>query len=146
RVGQLGRAISQLVERAEANAANGVRPPYFAYDFVISEAGKLTTGAPFDDGPDNALWADGNGKIAALAEAGAIDEAAAAALRDKLSTALKTGYLPGYQQLIAFMQKDRPNALTVATGVSGLPDGEAYYLYRVRASTTTELTPDEISS
>jgi uncharacterized protein (DUF885 family) len=144
RVGQLGRAISQLVERAEANAANGVRPPYFAYDFVISEAGKLTTGAPFDDGPDNALWADGNGKIAALVAAGTIDEAAAAALRDKLSTALKTGYLPGYQQLIAFMQKDRPNAPTVATGVSGLPDGEAYYLYRVRASTTTELTPDEI--
>ena len=144
RVGQLGRAISQLVERAEANAANGVRPPYFAYDFVISEAGKLTTGAPFEDGPDNALWADGNGKIAALVAAGTIDEAAAAALRDKLSTALKTGYLPGYQQLIAFMQKDRPNAPTVATGVSGLPDGEAYYLYRVRASTTTELTPDEI--
>ena len=144
RVGQLGRAISQLVVRTEANAAKGVRPPYFAYDFVIAEAGKLTTGAPFDDGPDNALWADGNGKIAALVEAGTIDEAAATALRGKLGTALKTGYLPGYRQLIAFMQKDRPNAPETATGVAGLPDGENYYLYRVQASTTTELTPEEI--
>jgi uncharacterized protein (DUF885 family) len=144
RVGQLGRAISQLVERAEANAVKGVRPPYFAYDFVISEAGKLTTGAPFGDGPDNALWADGNGKIAALVKAGTIDEAAAEGLRDRLEAALETGYLPGYQQLIAFMGKDRPNAPTVATGVGGLPRGEDYYRYRVQASTTTDLTPEEI--
>jgi len=31
RVGQFERALGQLTERAEGNAARGVRPPYFAY-------------------------------------------------------------------------------------------------------------------
>ena len=56
RVGQFERALGQLVDRAEANAARGVRPPYFAYDTVIAEARKLIDGAPFSAGADTALW------------------------------------------------------------------------------------------
>ena len=144
RVGQFDRAFGQLVGRARANAARGVRPPYFAYDRVILEARNLIGGAPFTDGTDTALWEDGKSKIAALVEAKTIDEARAEELRSALSDALKSSYLPAYQRLIAFMEEDRPNAPEVATGVRALPDGEAYYASRLKASTTTELTADQI--
>ena len=144
RVGQFERVLGQLTERAEANAAGGVRPPYFAYDIVIDEAKKLIGGAPFTDGADTALWADGKAKIAALVEAGKIDEQEAQDLRNRLESALRTSYLPGYQRLIAFMEADRPNAPSVATGVGSLPDGAAYYAHRLRESTTADLTAEQI--
>lgn len=144
RVNQFDEYLGELVERAEANAARGVRPPYFAYDFVIDEAKKLSSGAPFGAGEDNALWADGKAKIAALVTAGTIDEAAAATLRGQLESALKTSYLPAYQRLTAFMERDRPHAPAVATGVGSLPDGQAFYAARLKASTTTDLTPEQV--
>lgn len=144
RVGQFERALGQMTDRAEANAAGGVRPPYFSYDFVIAESKRLIDGGPFTDGPDTALWADGKAKIAALRESGAIDEAAAQGLRSRLEAALKASYLPGYQRLIAFMEADRPNAPEVATGVGSLPNGAAFYNDRLLASTTTDLTAEQI--
>ncbi len=144
RVGQFDRALGQVADRAAANAARGVRPPYFAYDFVIAEAKKLIDGAPFTAGADTALWQDGKAKIAALVAAGTIDEAAATALRGELEAALKASYLPGYQRIIAFMESDRANAPTTATGVGSLPGGAAYYESRLRLNTTTDLTAEQI--
>jgi uncharacterized protein (DUF885 family) len=144
RVGQFERALGQMVDRAEANAARGVRPPYFAYDIVIAEARKLIDGAPFTDGADTALWEDGKAKIAALVAGGTIDQGRADRMQTDLTAALTGSYLPGYRRLIGFMEADRPNAATLATGVGGLPDGQAYYASRLKANTTTDLTPDEV--
>jgi uncharacterized protein (DUF885 family) len=144
RVNAFERAYGQLVDRAQANAAAGVRPPYFAYDAVIEESGKLITGAPFTDGSDTPLWADGKAKIAALVAAGTIDEARAAGLRDALEAALKGSYLPGYERLIAFMEADRPNAAQVATGVGAMPNGADYYRSRLDSFTTLDLTADQV--
>lgn len=144
RIGQFDRAFGQLLDRAKANAARGVRPPYFAYDRVIEESRKLIDGAPFTEGSDTALWKDGQAKIAALLEAGTIDQTQADSLRSELSAALTESYLPAYRRLIAFMREDRPNAPKVATGVVSLPDGRAYYASRLKASTTTDLTADQV--
>ncbi|MXP42585.1 DUF885 family protein [Altererythrobacter soli] len=144
RISQFERALGQLTERAQDNAARGVRPPYFAYDFVIAEAKKLIDGAPFTGGSDTALWGDGKAKIAALLEAGKIDAAAAEDMRRRLEKALRDSYRPGYERLIAFMEADKPNAPKVATGVHTLPDGAAYYADCLRESTTTDLTADQI--
>jgi uncharacterized protein (DUF885 family) len=144
RVGQFRRALGEMTDRAEANAARGVRPPYFAYDLVIAESKKLIEGAPLTSGEDSALWADGKAKIAALVEAGKIDEAAAGELRTRLEAALEDSYLPAYQRLIAFMERDRVNLPEVATGIGGLPDGATYYADLLRTSTTTELSAEEI--
>ena len=84
RIRESGRAIGQLIEISKRNAVEGVRPPRFAFDFVIDESTKLITGAPFDDsGTDSALWADVKGKIAGLAKKGALDAAKAKALLDE---------------------------------------------------------------
>lgn len=144
RVGQFERAYGQLVERARANAARGVRPPYFAYDAVITETRKLIAGAPFTDGPDSPLWEDGKAKIAGLVESGAIDQARASGLREALEEALTNTYLPGYRQVLAFMEEDRPNAPQVATGVGRLPDGADYYASRLGAFTTLDYSADQV--
>lgn len=144
RVGQFERALGQLTDRAEANAEGGVRPPYFAYDFVIAESKKLIGGAPFTEGPDTALWADGKAKIAALVEAGTIDPRQAQDLQARLEAALQQSYLPGYRRLIAFMESDLPHAPSVGTGVGAFPDGAAFYADRLRSNTTTDLTAEQI--
>lgn len=144
RVAAIGRAIGQLVDIAEPRAAAGVRPPYFAYDFVIAEANKLVSGAPFDDGADNALLRDGKAKIAKLVEAKTITAAEGQQMQADLEAALKGGYKAGYDRLIAFMTKDKPNASKVGVGVAGLPNGADYYAYRLASSTTTDLTPEQV--
>ena len=144
RVSGIGRAIGQLVDIAEPRARAGVRPPYFAYDFVIAEATKLKSGAPFDSGADNALWQDGKAKIAKLVADKKITAAEGDAMRGKLEAALKGGYKAGYDRLVAFMTADKPNAPKVATGVGGLASGKEYYAHRLAASTTTDLTPEQV--
>ncbi|MGX7951985.1 DUF885 domain-containing protein [Tsuneonella sp. HG249] len=144
RVSGIGRAMSQLTEIARDRAANGVRPPYFAYDIATAEARRLSAGAPFDDGADNAIWADGKAKIAALAAKNAISSEDAAALTAYLAEALRDGYADGYKELIAFLEADRPNAAAVATGVGALKDGAAFYAQSLTSRTTTEMTPDEV--
>ncbi|MBX7483704.1 DUF885 domain-containing protein [Qipengyuania qiaonensis] len=144
RVSAIGRALGQLVDIAEPRAAAGVRPPYFAYDFVIDESQKLISGAPFDDGADNALWQDGKAKIAALVEAGTITAAEGETMQGELEAALKDGYKAGYDRVIAFMTADKPNASEIGVGVGSLPNGTAYYGYRLADSTTTDLTPEQV--
>ena len=144
RLKQSERVMDQLIEQSKANAEYGVRPPRFAFERVIEEAGKLITGAPYDDGEDAAVFADAKTKIAALVEAGTIRETRAVELERLVAKTLTENVRPAYQRLIAWLEEDMPNAMTVATGVGGQPNGEAYYARRLKQYTTTDLTPDEV--
>ena len=73
RLNATSRAFDQLLERARASAAQGIRPPKFAYEGVIDQAKKVITGAPFSTGKDAAIWADAQAKADALVKAGKID-------------------------------------------------------------------------
>lgn len=73
RIGASARAIDQLIVRSKANAETGVRPPHFAFTFVIDEATKIISGAPFDDSEaDSDIWADFKTKVSTLADADTI--------------------------------------------------------------------------
>ncbi len=138
-------AIDQLIAASKRVAEDGVRPPYFAFESVINEAGKVITGAPFDEsGEDSAVWADAKAKIANLLEQGEIDQAKADQLTTDIRTALLEEWQPAYERLIAWQEEDRVNATAEAQGVSALPNGIAYYNERLANQTTTNLTADEI--
>jgi uncharacterized protein (DUF885 family) len=138
-------AIDQLISASKRVAEDGVRPPYFAFESVINEAGKVITGAPFDEsGEDSAIWADAKAKIANLLEQGEIDQAKADQLTADIRTALIEEWQPAYERLIAWQEEDRVNATAEAQGVSALPNGIAYYNERLANQTTTNLTADEI--
>jgi uncharacterized protein (DUF885 family) len=144
RIGGISRATGQLLERARQHAAEGVRPPRFAYEGVIQQSRGIVTGQPFE-GPGTApLWADANAKIDALVKAGKLEAAEADRLRGEARQALLEAFKPAYDALIAWFEQDLPNAAAVATGVGALPRGREFYAERLAASTTTDMTADEI--
>ncbi|NNE58954.1 MAG: DUF885 domain-containing protein [Hellea sp.] len=144
RLSETGRAIEQLLVLSKRNAEAGVRPPRFSFESVIESAQKIITGAPFDDGPDSAIWGDAQRKIAGLLEAGDIDQATADNLTEAARTALIEDWQPAYENLIAWQKEDIVNTPELATGVGALPNGVAFYNERLASNTTTELTADEI--
>lgn len=145
RIRESGRAMRQLIDISKRNVVAGVRPPRFAYDFVIDESTKIVTGGPFDEsGPDSAIWADLKGKVADLQKKGLLDEAKAKALLDEGRAALTGPFKGAYQDLIAWQKEDRVNAPEKTSGVGSLPNGGAYYRERLANQTTTTLTADAI--
>ncbi len=144
RIGGISTALDQLLERAQANAAAGTRPPRFAYDAVIDESRKLTTGAPFDDGEPSALWSATEERLASLVENDAITPSRAAELRTQARAALTGELAPAYARIIDWYTRDRANAEAEARGVSALANGAEFYNYRLGVMTTTDMTADEI--
>jgi uncharacterized protein (DUF885 family) len=137
-------ALDQLLVRARAAAADGIRPPAFSFAQAIDEVKRITTGAPFTGGPDAALFADAKAKIAALKDAGKITAEEATALTGSASKALTTELKPAYDRLAAWLESDRKNASANAQGASALPDGANYYNTALFLQTTTTMTADEI--
>jgi len=145
RIRESGRAIGQLIEISKKNAVEGVRPPRFAFDFIIDESTKVITGAPFDDSAtDSALWADVKGKVADLEKKASLDAAKAKALLDAARAALTGPFRTAYQDLVAWQKEDRAKTPEKTSGVGALPNGAAFYRERLANQTTTTLTADEI--
>jgi uncharacterized protein (DUF885 family) len=145
RIGGVSRALGQQLDWARDNAERGVRPPRYAYEFIMAASSGLISGQPFDDNEqDSALWNDAQTKIGALVEAGEIDEAAAEGLRVRARDALVNQFQPAYQTLIDWLSQDISNAPAEPVGVATLPDGIAFYNQMLRNWTTTDLTADDI--
>lgn len=133
------RVMGEITDTLRARAARGVVSPRFVFGPAITATRAVVSGAPFDDGADNPVWADFQRKVAALDA----DDATRARLLAEGRAALTGPFLRGYQQVLAAL--DEVSALADSDdGVWRLPDGEAYYNARLRASTTTDLTADQI--
>ncbi len=144
RIAGISRALGQLLERAQLSAGQDIRPPRFAYEGVLQQSRALIEGAPFGGEGDAPLWADAKAKIDGLLQAGKIDEAQAAELRDGARQALLESFRPAYEKLIAWVEADMPNTDEQASGVGSLPQGLEYYDERLAFATTTDMTADEI--
>ncbi|WP_370235244.1 MULTISPECIES: DUF885 domain-containing protein [Henriciella] len=145
RIRASGRAGGQLLDHAKTAVEKGVQTPDFALEGVIDQSRKIITGAPFTEGDDSDIWADIKTEISTLQDAGTIDEAQAETLLADAEAALLETFQPGYQAIIDWAEAELENAPANPTGVGTTqPDGEAYYNYRLRAMTTTNLTADEI--
>jgi uncharacterized protein (DUF885 family) len=144
RVTALGPTLDVYLDRAKASAANGVRMPGFAYDQSIELIGRIVAGAPFDDGADNALFADAKTKATGLVTSGRIDAAAADRYTAQVAAAMTGSMKPAYERISAWLTADRAKAAAEPRGAGALPDGAAYYNAMLRLQTTTGMTADEI--
>jgi uncharacterized protein (DUF885 family) len=144
RLGEVGRALRQSLERAQLAASEDVHAPRFAYDAVVQQSRAVITGAPFGGSGDSPLHADFNAKAAALVAGGKMAAARADELRAAAAAALTESVAPAYEALIDWAESDRASSDEIATGVWKLPDGAALYAERLAASTTTAMTADEI--
>ncbi|MEM9312315.1 MAG: DUF885 domain-containing protein [Pseudomonadota bacterium] len=145
RLGGIGGAMDQLLQRAKDNAEAGTRPPRFAYDAVIAESGNVIRGFPFDqEAAPSILWSASEGHLTGLVDAGSISEERAEELRAEASAALTEKLAPAYTRVIAWFTEDRPNSDEAAKGANTLPNGEDFYSYRLNLMTTTDMTAEDV--
>jgi uncharacterized protein (DUF885 family) len=65
-------------------------------------------------------------------------------LTAKYRALIKDQVIPAYRKLHAFVKDEYLPKARTTTAWSALPDGKAWYAYRVKQNTTTAQTPDEI--
>lgn len=67
-----------------------------------------------------------------------------ARLRAEVTAAIGEAVLPAYRKLLAFFETEYAPRAREALAMSTLPDGQAWYAYRVKEMTTTDLSPEAI--
>lgn len=140
RLRRVAPLFDQLVANLEARAEHGVVPPRFVFGHVLGDCRNVLTGRPFDDGDeDSTLLADFRKKVEELD----VPATVKAELLREAEEALLRSVKPAYEKLIAYVSALEETA-TTDDGVWKLPDGGAFYDYRLRFITTTDMSADEI--
>ena len=93
---------------------------------IVDDPTKSLLYAPFEKFPDT------------------VPGSARAALVARGKKAITDSVVPAYRALHAFMEKEYLPASRETIGASDLPNGKAYYEFRVRYYTTLDLTPQQV--
>ncbi len=139
RLRETERVMREVATTMRAQAAAGIIPNKVNFAPARADAQAIVTGAPFDGAADSTLMADFRKKVAALDAPAATK----ARLLGEAQAALTGPFRHGYALLFAALDEIEPKA-TGNFGAWHLPGGDAYYADRLRNSTTTELTADQI--
>ncbi len=133
-------AFNQIIEGMETRTAKEIIPPKFVFPHVYRDIGNIIKGKPFfQTGENSPLYDDFLTKIAKLD----VDEDTRADLIERATNALINSTGPAFKTLEASLRRQEKFA-TNDDGVWKLPDGEAYYQYALRKSTSSNMTADEL--
>lgn len=138
RVSQFGTRFDQVIEGLEHREALGIVPPRFTVEKVLDQMRGFIAMAP----TEHMLYVSFDEKLDRI-PADTLDDATRQALRGELASSIQTVVYPAYQRLITHHENLLPKA-TSNDGVWRLPDGDAFYAWRVRSQTTTDMSADEI--
>ncbi|WP_332816895.1 DUF885 domain-containing protein [Sphingopyxis sp.] len=133
------RVMREVAATMREQAAAGIIPNKVNFAPARADALKVIGGAPFDGAADSTLMADFRKKVDALGAPAATK----AKLLGDASAALTGPFKRGYDTLIAAIDEIEPQSKG-NFGAWNLPDGAAYYADRLKSSTTTSLTADQI--
>ena len=139
RLTEAERYMGQVAATLRARADAGVVSPRFVFQPSIDNTRAVISGAPFDGGADNPVWADFQKKVGALDT----DQATKDRLLASGRAALTGPFKRGFDTVLTALSEVQTKADSDG-GVWRLPDGEAYYNARLQLSTTTDLTADQI--
>ena len=131
----LDQAIAESQEREKL----GNLPPKWVFPQVIEQSQNLIKGAPFDNGPDNDVFADFKTKVGKLN----IPQASKDALVADARLALTESVGPAYGRVIAAL-KDQEKRAGTDDGIWRFANGAPMYQALLRYYTTTDLTPDQV--
>ena len=128
------RLFDQTITQMRKGMAAGLMPPRMLLEKVVTQANAIGATAPeqspflqpFNKFPDSISEADRK----------RLRETAIAAIRDSIN--------PAYVKFAAFVRDEYAPKGRTEPGVWSLPDGAERYAFRVKESTTTNLTPEEI--
>jgi uncharacterized protein (DUF885 family) len=124
--------------QAVANLRDGVRRGYVQpRELVEEEIAQLRELG--EDRPDNPFYGPQRSIPASLSPQARVELAA------RLDAAIKRKILPAYRELHDYLQVDYLPVARAGGSLADLPLGEAWYAYRVRVETGTQLGPAEIN-
>jgi len=139
RVRDAERALGEVAAEIRTQADRGIVPPKMVFAPARADARKVLTGAPFTPGPDGALMADFRKKVVALSIPQADEDRLLADMAAAMTGPFRRGFDAMFASLDAVEPRSKGNL-----GAWSLPDGDAYYAYRLKTATTTDLTPDQV--
>jgi uncharacterized protein (DUF885 family) len=134
RLNSLPRLFDQNIEQMRKGMAAGLMPPKILLEMVVKQSNTIATTPPdqnpfmhpFDKFPD------------------AVPEADRKRLHDAGLAAIKDSVTPAYVKFTAFVRDEYAPKGRTEPGAWSLPDGASWYAFRVKESTTTNLSPEAI--
>lgn len=126
--------FDQNIVQMRKGMSEGLMPPKVLLEQVVTQSNGIATTAPeqspfaqpFQKFPDS------------------ISEADRKRLRDEGLAAIRDSIIPAYVKFTAFVRDEYAPKGRTEPGAWALPDGAAWYAFRVKESTTTDLSPEEI--
>ena len=132
------RAFPKQMDDTIDNMRKGMRdklmPPKFLLEKVVGQADRIA-----NTEPEKTPFAQPTDKFP-----DGVPEADRARLRGEVLDAVRTAVLPAYKKFTAFVRDEYAPRGRKDVGVWSLPGGDKRYAARVRQSTTTNMTPDQI--
>jgi uncharacterized protein (DUF885 family) len=139
RLVEVERVMAEIGANMRTQAEMGIVPPAFNFAPVREDGRRILEGAPFGEGGDSAVFADFKAKVNRLDVA----DAEKARLIEAARAALTGPFRRGYETMLAALDAIEARA-SGNNGAWSLPDGAGFYAHRLRQSTTTDLTADQV--
>ena len=128
--------FDRVLENLRTREARGILPPKFVIERVLDEMrGFITKPAK-----ENILYTSFDQRLDNI---GPMPPEVRADFLGRAQNAIQNSVYPAYESLIAYFEELQPK-VTENNGVWALPDGDAFYAYALRSSTTTDLSPEEV--
>jgi uncharacterized protein (DUF885 family) len=134
RLKQIPRAFDETVIQMRNGMAEGLMPPRILLEKVVTQANGIATQTP-----EASPFAQPFAKFP-----DAIPAAEQTRLREQGIAAIRDSVLPSYVKFTTFVREEYAPKGRTDPGVWSLPNGPERYAFRVKESTTTDLTPEEI--
>ncbi|HZU86790.1 MAG TPA: DUF885 domain-containing protein, partial [Anaerolineaceae bacterium] len=135
RLSKSGKKFEQILDGLKIRESKGVIPPRFVIRRVLDEMIAFI-GKPTRENMLYTVFAEKLGKLK-------LEESQRTTLLGAAEAEIHNTVYPAYQKLIDYFNALEPVA-TSDDGVWKLPDGEAFYNYKLRSETTTDLSAEQI--
>jgi uncharacterized protein (DUF885 family) len=136
RLNALPAKFDQLLESLRVREQKQILPPRFVVEKVLKEMSDFVA----QPAAENILSSSFKTRAAAIKE---LTDAQRADFQTRVEAAVTTQVYPAYQKLIDYFNGILAKT-TTDDGVWKMPDGDAFYAYMLRKSTTTTLKPEEV--
>src|SRR5437762_12467538 len=136
RLDALPKKFDQLLDNLKVREQKQILPPRFVVEEVLKEMTDFI-GKPASENILATSFKTRAAKIDKLTEQERAD------FQGRVETAVTGKIYPAYQKLIDYFREILPKT-TTDDGVWKLPDGDAFYAYKLHENTTTMLNPTEV--
>jgi uncharacterized protein (DUF885 family) len=134
RLKNLPKQLDDTMDHMRRGMADGLMPPKFLLEKVVPQAETIAKADP--EKSPFALCLSKFPKTVSPEDQKRIHDALVATIRDSIE--------PEYVKFAKFVKDDYAPKGRTEVGLWSLPDGAARYAFRVKESTTTDMTPEEI--